>query len=301
MDFNTVLNAHAAYKTKLIKWLLGVGGALLIMIIIAVCVKDLSTYLYYGIFVLLFGLLIVAFATRKSKEEYRRAYKAYFVEKNLAAVFTELSYYRDLGLNSNILRNTGMINTGDRYHSNDLVSGKYKDTDFTQADVHIETEHTDSDGNTHYSTIFRGRWMIFDFPRQFNFRLQVVQRGFGAAMRRSSRATTGRRFERIRVESPEFNKLFKVYAEDGFETFYLLDPSFIHNIVQLKQIHKGKIMLGFSNNQLFVGLNDGKDAFEPPFVFKKLDEAAEITKVTKDIHLITDFVDQLKLNNKLFK
>jgi len=48
-------------------------------------------------------------------------------------------------------------------------------------------------------------------------------------------------------------------------------------------------------------LKDGKDAFEPPSIFKPIDENAESKKVENDIRLITDFVDQLKLNRKAFK
>ena len=93
---------------------------------------------------------------------------------------------------------------------------------------------------------------------------------------------------------------FKTYAEDGFEAFYLLDPAFINNILTLSEQYKGKILLGFLDNKLLVGLKDNKDSFEPPRVFKTLDEQTEFAKVAQDIHLITNFVDTLKLNHKLF-
>lgn len=194
-----------------------------------------------------------------------------------------------------------MVNTGDKYSSNDLTTGKYKDVAFTQADVHIQIENTDSEGNTYYTTIFKGRFMIFEFPKKFNFRLEVVEKYFGANRVPGKNKQTGRKFEKIKVESSEFNKIFKTYAEDGFEAFYLLDPAFIHNILELDSQYNGKLLLGFYDNKLLVGLKDGKDAFEPPSIFKKLDETSETEKIAKDIHLITNFVDKLKLDRKLFK
>ena len=237
----------------------------------------------------------------KERVNYQRAYKAYFVEKELEATFSELKYNHTSGLNPRVLAATGMVNLGDRFNSNDFATGRYKDVGFTQADVHIETEYTDSEGHASYTTIFKGRWMIFEFPKKFNFRLEVIEKGFRAYQVPKGDAKTGRKFEKVQVESPEFNKMFKVWAEDGFETFYLLDPSLIDNITKLGEAYKGQMLLCFVDNRLYVGLNDKKDAFEPPNVFKKLDEATEKAKIKQDVGLITDFVDKLKLSKGIFR
>ena len=72
-----------------------------------------------------------------------------------------------------------MMDTGDIYSSNDYVEGKYKGILFRQSDVHIQNESTDSDGNTTYTTVFRGRWMIFDFNKPFKANVEVAQKNFG--------------------------------------------------------------------------------------------------------------------------
>ena len=186
-----------------------------------------------------------------------------------------------------------MINTGDRYSSNDLVIGKYKDVGFTQADVHIEEEHTDSDGDTHYVTIFRGRYMIFEFPKKFDFRMIVTPgRVYGVANSKNDR-----KFKKIELESTEFNKKFNVYAEDGFEAFYILDPAFIASIEELGQIYNYRLILYFTDNKLIIGINNGNDSFEPPKPTLPLDEKAELEKTSKDIRLITNFVDELRLDH----
>ena len=118
------------------------------------------------IIVIIIGIL----ATRKDAEAYKKQYKAYFVEKSLNKFFTDLKYSHDSGMPREVLRETGMIRTGDRYSSNDFTSGKYKEVNFRQADVKVEEEHSDSDGGTEYVTIFKGRWMEFEFPKSFNFR-----------------------------------------------------------------------------------------------------------------------------------
>ena len=160
--------------------------------------------------------------------------------------------------------------------------------------------YTDSDGNTQYVTIFKGRWMVFEFPRPFTFRLQVVQRWFNAEKKDKKDKELKRKIKRIETESVTFNKKCKVYAEDDFEAYYILDPNFINQIENLSEATNGKLMLCFIDNKLHVAIYDNKDVFEAPSVFKVIDEQAETEKINHEIKTITDYVDYLKLDRKLF-
>ena len=259
----------------------------------------MGSTMMFGIilFVISFILVAVAIILQKDGKTYKKLYKAYFVERCLKQVFTNIYYNHDSGMPIDALRQTGMIRTGDVYSSNDFFTGKYNDVALSQADVHIQDRHTDSDGNNTYVTIFKGRWMIYEFPKNFSFRLQVVDKHFAARKKPSINPATNRKIEQISTESPTFNRKFKVYAEDGFEAFYILDPAFIDNIEKLSNSHKGKLLLCFTDNKLSVGIDDRSDAFEPPNPLRRIDEAKEIGKVSQDIKSITDFVDFLKLDH----
>lgn len=260
------------------------------------------------VFALIFSVLFVGgiayiftvVFTRKDKSKYVDAYKSYFVDNSLKNLFTDLNYIHTSGFSSAVLSNTGMMRTGDVYRSNDYISGKYKDVMFSQADAQIQDEYTDSDGNTHYVTIFKGRWMVFEFPKKFASQMEIVQKGFrGNLVPRNSQ--NGKRIAKSDTESITFNKMFNVYAEDGFEMFYILTPDIIQRIEDIASNGKRKILLCFTDNKLHVGLNDNKDAFEPPSARKPLDEKTELEKVQADIKPITEFIDTLKLDKKLFK
>ena len=311
MKFEDVENTRIQYKNKLVRCsliLLAIFAAIItVLIVITISNGGLSSermilpLIFMPMFVsLVASIVIVTLVTKKDAVAYKKAYKTYFVEQNLARIFTDLKYKHDAGLSRETLKNTQMINTGDRYSSNDLTMGRYKDVGFTQADVHIEEEHTDSDGDTTYVTIFRGRFMIFEFPKKFNFRLEVISRFFGAARVPGKDSQTGRKFEKFEVESVDFNKKFKIYAEDGFEAFYLLDPAFISRIEKLGAMYDKKMILCFIENRLYVGINEGKDAFEPPRPFKQIDAEVELAKIQSDIKVITNFIDELKLDKKIF-
>ena len=304
MEFGELEKLRKKYAEKRRKIIMITAIVIIVIIgLIMMGTGDFSSVISVLIFGITAGVVITELTTRKEASDYRKAYKDYFVETTMKKYFTDLNYSHRAGMSRVTLDMTNMINTGSRFTSNDYTTGKYKGTLFSQADIKIEEEYTDSDGDTHYTTIFSGRWMIFEFPKKFNFRIMIKgKRGGNILIKRKRTGDKKRKYEKIEVESGEFNKLFKLYAEDGFETFYLLDPAFIHNLTELGIESGGKILLCFVDNQLHVGINNYTDSFEPPRkVSQALNEQAEFQKAEKEVGMITRFVDQLKLAGKLWE
>lgn len=308
MTFEDVEKARMALYTKrqgIINKALLIGGSFIGLIILVMLPKLINSssflfmlpvLLFPIIFTLAITLIIIAFATRKEAVAYKNAYKTYFVTAGLSQVFSDLTYNQDLGIQRTVVAE--VMTTADRYSSNDYMTGSYKNINFTQADVHIEEKHEsrDSDGNTHttYVTIFRGRFLIFDFKRNFDFNLQVSTRRFYGERPPKS---NGLKFRRIETESNEFNRSFNIYAQNGTDALYILDPAFMEKIQNLYNSCGKEFLLTFMNKKLYIAINDGNDSFEPPVSCKyPLDEKAEIAKVEKDTKLITNFVDSLKLD-----
>lgn len=298
-----VEEARKAYARRLIlQWTLLVIIAIALGLILSNKGGSVGGILLFG-YGLFFGCLYLVIATlinRSIKRTYRNAYKAYFVEQNLNKTFTDLSYNHNLGLDGALLALTGMINIGDHYSSNDFTSGKYKNVAFSQADVHIENKYTDSDGDAHFTTIFKGKFMIFEFPKQFNFKLEIVGKRFRAYYKPGTNSKTGQNVEKISTESNEFNQMFHVYGQDSFEAYYILDPAFMVKLMEIATKHKNRVIFAFFANRLIIGLDDGNDSFEPPSPLKRLNESKESAKIESDIKNITDFVDQLSLADKCF-
>ena len=295
MTFADVETARIAYAEKSKKYLL-TSSIIAVAIGLITSLTSHTVLLYgivFGVVIFSFGAGITIFLTRKEAVLYRKAYKGYFVEQNLKKIFTDLTYSHQSGISASLLSSTGMVNTGDVYSSNDLTIARYKNTGFMQADVHIQTESTDSDGNTTYTTIFKGRFMIFEFPKKFNFKLELIGKKFRASRVPIKDQTTGRKMVRVQTESTEFNHIFKIFGQDGFETFYILDPALIVKIQAIAERYKCKVLFGFYDNKMLVGIDDGKDSFEPPKAYKPINEKQEMQKVASDIKVITNFVDAI--------
>ena len=184
---------------------------------------------------------------------------------------------------------------GDRYTSNDYVSGTYKNINFIQSDVHIEEKKKveDSDGEIkeEWETIFLGRWMIFDFNK--NFKANIFVSDYYPFLQNKG-------YKEISLEDEEFNKLFNVYAEDEHEAYYVLTPHFMEKLKKLKKELNCGVLFYFVESKLHVAVNNFKDSFEPN-LSKIINEEEIENNITKDIKLITDLVVDLNLENDLFK
>lgn len=255
-------------------------------------------------FVFVLGFIFSALAASGPQKRYRAAFKEAFVERSLRSVFTNLYYEPSQGIPYDTIASTRMMSMGDRYHSEDYVHASYREVRFEQSDVHIQEEHhsTDSKGHssTHYVTIFRGRWMIFDFNKEFRAKVQIVQNGFRTAKRKRFFGKKETLFQKVETESETFNQQFQVYAQNEHDAFYILTPAFMERVQNLAARNKGKLMFCFTGNRLHIAINDNKDSFEPSSVSKRPDEEKLTQKLRGEIAMITQFIDELSLDNDLF-
>lgn len=286
---------------------IGILVLLILTIITIIFFKIKNMPLFYLLvtspFALLIYLFILMYIKSKSNgkdiEKFHKEFKNVFVLKSLKNVFDNINYIPEKGFSEEFIDKIGIIDTGDSLYSNDYISGKYKNISFEQSDVHIqerhEEENADGEMETEWVTTFMGRLMIFDFNKNFKANIQVINWLFNA-----SELPWGKKFSKVRMEDNEFNNLFTVFAESEHEAFYILTPHFMEKIKELTSKLKCGIMLGFVDNKLHIAVDNYKDSFEYS-VYKPINEQEIEENITKDIKLITDFVDELDLDNNLFK
>ena len=235
-----------------------------------------------------------------NKRKFVSGYKETFVKTALESSFDDLVYEPDNGIPEEVIKETGFIRLGNKYSSSDYIKASYNSTPFELSDVLIQDEHetTDSKGDTttETDTIFHGQWMIFRFNKNFVSTVQVRQKFFGNSLFGTLKKTG----KKIEMEDIEFNKLFTVFAESQQEAFYILTP---HIMAKMKEISKksdAQMMYGFKDNLLHIAVSSSKDSFSPK-MFKKLDAEKAKADISSSISIITGFIEELKLDNDLFK
>lgn len=275
---------------------------LLIMLILFLLDIDFMVITVLAVIViisLIIFVIVKAFLHGDDIQIFDKNFKNIFVKKALEDNFENITYNPDKGFDEEFIDEIGMLDTADMYHSNDLITGEYKGIKFECSDIHIQEEHesTDSDGNTTttWVTIFEGKLMIFEFNKKFKADLQVSSASFGAEA-----LPWGKRFTEVEMEDVEFNKNFCVYAENEHEAFYILTPHFMEKLKEIEEKINAGIMFCFVDNKLHIAIDNNTDSFEYN-VYKPIDEKEIEENIIKDIKTITDFADELDLDNDLFK
>ena len=91
-----------------------------------------------------------------------------------------------------------------------------------------------------------------------------------------------------------------MWADHEEDAFYLLTPNYMEKIKKLKEKLNAAFALCFIDNKLYIGLNNYKNLFEPNLK-KKIDIDLEEKMIVEEIKIITNFIDDLELDNNLFK
>ena len=265
----------------------------LILCITGVIVLELAawriTHSFPGFLVVsLVVSFLLKFTAISPLERYRSVYKKRFVHKALQAHFSDLRYAPNRGISQETIAGLHMMNMGTSFSSEDYFQGTYKGLRLEQSDVEIKKQ-----GKRNSMILFRGRWMIVDFNKPLRTDIQIIQKGFFFAV------PSG--FSRVEMESESFNQDFVVLAQNAHDAFYVITPAFMERIQNLMR-EDTSLMLCFVGNQLHLAINDGKDAFEPGNVFRKLPTRADTMAwvIENEIKEITQLIDTLELDNDLF-
>lgn len=263
-------------------------------------ILGMVTFIFLGPFsvvLILAGIISLVYGSGQ-KSKYALIYKREVVEAALRGVFDNLYFDPENGFDKSVIGDTGMMEMGNRYQSDDYISGTYNGVNFERSDILIQNVQS-SGKTTTVITYFEGPWMIFDFPKPFRCDLQVSERSFSYNRSNTGFFGLGGYMQKLSTESEAFNKKFEIYAEDPHEAFYILTPHMMEYLTSTTHQIEGDIMFCFVGNKLHVALNNGRNAFEPRMMAS--DDGNAIQRVLDEIRETTAFVTELKLGDNIYK
>ncbi|KAB7531441.1 DUF3137 domain-containing protein [Flagellimonas olearia] len=149
---------------------------------------------------------------------------------------------------------------------------------------------------------FLGMFAIMDFNKKFNGTTIVLPDRFEKKVGYFAKTIQQLNLNRdslVELEDPEFEKEFVVYSNDQVEARYILTPSLMQRITNLKRKVNKSIMLSFKENKLYMGV-------QHPHGFFSLNESKNLTTSNaielfyEDINAAMDIVEDLNLNTKIW-
>ena len=217
----------------------------------------------------------------------------------LREVFEVTSYLPGGHISGQEIRSAGLIGDWDKIAGSDFIEGTYKGIQIRYSDLHLEREeeyYDEGKRKTRYITVFKGQWLICDFQKELAAALRLFERKSGTkwnSVRDMSRSS-------IETENIEFNKKFKILTADGHTAFYVLTPHFMEHLLAADETADAASFFCFMDGRVHIALYSGRDSFELKGV-KVSDMEAVRNKFRRDLKYMTDIMDELLINDTLFK
>jgi TM2 domain-containing membrane protein YozV len=236
---------------------------------------------------------------------YKNRFKQEVVGAALKAVDQSLSFEPENGISETEFINSQLFSTSpDRYHTEDLISGKDEKTSFCFAEVHAEykTETQTKNGRrVQWHDILKGIIFIADFNKNFNGTTVVRPKDFGSSLGAwfSKNVYSFSEKELVELENDYFNKNFVTHSTDQIEARYILTPAMMEKISELNDRSAYCVSLSFISSSVYIAFPLDSNYFEPP-VFKTLLKPDLLSEDMNILNLMFGFIKELDLNTRIW-
>lgn len=248
-----------------------------------------------------------SFVYRYLTSDYVHQYKLRVVKKIVGFLDPSLEYRARAHISAVRFNSSRIFSRyPDRMRGDDMVEGTIGETQIAFSEVHAQykTETSDGDGGRRrrYHTIFKGLFFVADFNKKFYGKTVVLPDtaeklfgGVGSFFQKVSRPGD----EFIKMDDPEFEKHFVVYADDQIEARYVLSTSLMRRILDFKTKTGKRIYVSFVGSEVFVAIPYKKDLFEPK-VFTTITGFGDVKRFFDDLQLALGIVEDLNLNTRIW-
>lgn len=245
------------------------------------------------------------FVIGKHKKAYRAIYKQDVVKAIVELINPDWKYESNGRISENDYRKSQLFNTSwDKYEGDDLVKGVIEKTDFQFSELHTQyrTYKTDSEGKREeeWHTIFKGLFAHADFNKEIKGRTFILPEHARKDFNKHG-LDMGNLGETklVKLENPEFEKIFKVFGTDQIESRYILTPTMMEAIVNIYNKYKRRVHFSFIGSRVFVAMSFNKDLFEPR-ILKSGVRFEDMEQMNEQFNLIQTLIHEMNLNTRIW-
>lgn len=241
-------------------------------------------------------------------EAFRKQFKRQFISNLLAAVADEVRYLPDgdRQILQDYQHSELFTTEPDRETIEDSIFARIGQTDLKVSELHTEYKQTttDSDGKTQtkWHTIFKGVFISADFHKDFRgktfVRCDVAEKNFGRFARMLQKPIFSD-LQLVQLEDPDFEREFKVQSTDQIEARYILSPSLMRRMFELKERFGSEVEFSFLRSRVHIAISTSRNFFEPR-LGKSLEDPATLRESLDQVSLCMGIVEDLDLNTRIW-
>ncbi|MEH1821142.1 MAG: DUF3137 domain-containing protein [Nostoc sp.] len=151
---------------------------------------------------------------------------------------------------------------------------------------------------TRTNLVFKGLF----FKAKFNKKLRTVTIIQPKVINANIHALNHAKKQVIKLEDPEFAKLFTVYGDDQIEARYVLSTSLMDKIVNFRKKTNRNIYISFVDDMIYIALEEAveNNLFEPN-LFKSVLSFAPLREYFETLNLMLGIVEDLNLDRRIWQ
>lgn len=296
---NSVESNRKFYKSKLNIFLIvaaSILGAGLICLLIGIIFSNFDFVLIFFI-----ALIVAAITYGVGYSSYNKKYLNTF-KKDLETKAIEANYGKDYfydpnkGIDFDSIYESRCVNKPDEYFSKKYFSSSRDGLFFVSSNYELNFIHytTDSDGNTRKTVNhYNGRFVKFDFPRNLNTFLSIIEKHSKDEMIKDPRIG-----DKIEFEFMEFNDKFTVKCNDQLKANYIITPQVQCNLVDFDKAFKSDLIVCFIDKSAYVFMHEYIEKM-PLGIYKEFNKKV-FDSYAYEFIIPLLLIDALDLNNDKF-
>ena len=144
-------------------------------------------------------------------------------------------------------------------------------------------------------TIFYGLFFEANFPKNFRGQTLLISNNFRDKVndfRQSNESL-------VKLEDPEFNRIFCVYSTNQIEARYILSTNLMRTLVDFYHQVKRPIKISFNQGKIYIAIAYDYDIFEPR-LFQSMLSFAPLQEYFETLQFMLSITQKLNLNRQIW-
>ena len=224
-----------------------------------------------------------------NKKSFEEKIKTDTIMPLVCKCFEDLSWSPYYGVNAgNIIKTSRVIQDFDSLGCDDAFVGQHQDVKFEIMESFFIKGY-----GRYRRTVFKGVVVKLDMNKNFTGHTLIRPASL-------VHLNIPGKLKRTKLEDIEFEKRFNVFTNDEVEARYLITPSFMERLNEMKVAFKANtVSCAFYEKSLLIALSTRKDLFSICSLFKRIDDPKQFFTMFEEILSIIKLIDHFKLNQKI--
>ncbi len=259
-----------------------------------------------GGIVFIAGAIYSSFKAYGTYKKYHKQFKNEVVRKVVQLINPAYQYNPDKHIELYEYHKAAIFRPkAERFNGDDLIVGKIDKTPFKFSELKTEykTTRTDSDGNTvtEWNTIFKGLFFLAEFNKNIEGQTFIFpEKDSGLTNIFGKEKAKSKDFgELVKLENPEFEKIFSVYGTSQQEARYILTPVLMEAIVNIYKTYGLTMYFSFKGENVFCAIPFSRNLFEPN-IKKSGVNYSDVEEMYVLFTLIETIIKELNLNTRIW-